>query len=249
MQIRVLSRPVRWGSHISMGPGAKCVLANSEHTQPSWALGAAGWTKCLTAVCTLNPHAVGKEKLDALHPFAVAASTQMLLWHQQVSKQISETPLRALQSVGEFLTDLNWHCSSRQTSGHGSWWQWWSLISRDWLEACFLKSLLRNPIQACSMVVFSFDSPTNSNLNLLSNILFPVLTGEILKSGQDERDSCTNTSTVLCSYPSQTLLQVFLTYPLNFMILFFSTLHLLHAPPRSAYLNYYQAKDISLVPE
>lgn len=100
MQIRVLSRPVRWGSHISMGPGAKCVLANSEHTQPSWALGAAGWTKCLTAVWTLIPHAVGKEKLDALHPFAVAASTQMLLWHQQVSKQISETPLRALQSVG-----------------------------------------------------------------------------------------------------------------------------------------------------
>lgn len=49
MQIQFPSKKVRWGSHVYMGPDAKCALANPEHTQPPWVSEAGDWTKCLTA--------------------------------------------------------------------------------------------------------------------------------------------------------------------------------------------------------
>lgn len=90
-----------------MGPGAKCALANSEHTQPPWVSEAVDRTKCLTAQSAdWISIAIMKEKLEVLHGFAVATSTQMFPWHQLASKQISETPVKALKSVGDFLIEI-----------------------------------------------------------------------------------------------------------------------------------------------
>lgn len=107
MQIQFPSKKVRWGSHVYMGPDAKRALANPEYTQPPWVSEAGDWTKCLTAQSAdWISTAITKEKLEVLHPFAVATSTQMFPWHQVASKQISETPMRALKSVGDFLTEI-----------------------------------------------------------------------------------------------------------------------------------------------
>lgn len=49
MQIQLLSKEIRWGSHVYMGPGAKCALAKSKHTWPPQVSGAVEWPKRLTA--------------------------------------------------------------------------------------------------------------------------------------------------------------------------------------------------------
>ena len=108
MQIQLLSNEVSWGSHVYMGPGAKCALANSEHTQLPWVSEAVDWIKCFTAQPADWISIAIMEEIfkEVLHPFAVATSTQMFPWHQLSSKQISETPVRALKSVGDSLTEI-----------------------------------------------------------------------------------------------------------------------------------------------
>lgn len=143
-----------------MGPGAKCALANSEHTQPPWVSEAVDWTKCLTAQSAdWISIAIMKEKLEVLHAFAVATSTQMFPWHQLASKQISETPVKALKSVGDFLIEI-WigtalpgsHQDVGADANNAS-------LSRDWPKTHFPQSLLRNPNSAHhsgpSVVTFS----------------------------------------------------------------------------------------------